>query len=159
MGSFWDPFWDQIGPRGAKMGPREPFRASIYRKTAFANTLTKTCSFSMFWGSRAVQDSLGRPETAPKRHLKSSKTSKKGVKKWTGFLLIFGLLWGQFWGPFWSPNLLKKGTKNGTTFGTRSLRLTGPRMLPKRKINERGEWSQAAGFIFRRRKGGILNGL
>ena len=25
---FWEPSWDQIGPRGAKMGPKEPPRAS-----------------------------------------------------------------------------------------------------------------------------------
>ena len=65
-------------PKEAKMGPRGPSRASKYRKPALANTL-KNQRRSMFLGSKAFQDSLGRPKKAPKRHPKSSNTSKKVI--------------------------------------------------------------------------------
>jgi hypothetical protein len=37
----------------------------------------KLIVFNVFGGSKAVQDSLGRPNNAPKRRLKSSKFFKK----------------------------------------------------------------------------------
>ena len=73
----------------------------------------------MFWGSKAVQDSFGRPKKAPKRHLKSSKTSKnRGPKMdliFTNLLTTFGAILGsilgsksaqkgdQKWDQFWNP--------------------------------------------------------
>jgi hypothetical protein len=40
-----DAFWDQIGPRGAKMGPRGASRAPKYRKPKFAKNLEKQLVF------------------------------------------------------------------------------------------------------------------
>ena len=45
---FWEPFWDQIGPRGAKMAPRGPSRAPKYRKPTFAKTLKNNWFFKVF---------------------------------------------------------------------------------------------------------------
>ena len=55
---FWNAFWDQIGPRGAKMDPRGPSRDPKYRKPAFAKTLKNLLFFEGFWSSKAFQDSL-----------------------------------------------------------------------------------------------------
>ena len=60
-----------------------------------------------------------------------------------------GTVLGSFWRAiFESKNRLNKGTKTGTGFGTCSLRFSGVRKTPKRKINERGEKRKAAGQIY-----------
>ena len=109
----------------------------------------------MLWGSKAVQDSLRRPKKAPKRHLKSSKTSKNRGPKVDLILTNCGTTFGAILESILESKSAQKGTRNGTTFGTRFPRVIGPRELPEREINERGERSQAAGFICRKRKGGI----
>ena len=56
----------------------------------------------MLLGSKAVQDSLGRPKKTPKRHLKSSKTWKnRGPKKdlkFTNFWITLGAILGSILG-------------------------------------------------------------
>ena len=60
--------WAYEGPRWALRGP---LRSSKSQQPAFAKTIKKTF-FDGFWGSKAIQDSLGRPKKAPKRRLKST---------------------------------------------------------------------------------------
>ena len=66
----------------------------------------------MFWGSKAVQDSLGRPKKAPKRHLKSSKTLKKQNLK---INRIFTNCWTAFGAICWSKSA-QKGDQKGDRF-------------------------------------------
>ena len=63
------PFGDQIGPRGAKMGPREPFRASTYRKIAFAKTLENHLFFKVFGGPRPSRTASEDPRRLPRGYL------------------------------------------------------------------------------------------
>ena len=55
LGTFGDSFWDQIGPRRAKMRPRGPPRASKYRKHAFVNTFKKQVFYNVFGEGRPRQ--------------------------------------------------------------------------------------------------------
>ena len=68
---------------------------------------------------------------------------------WSLFCQVFR----QFRCPSRGQDRLKKGTKNGTSFGTCSLRHSGVRKSPKRKINERGGKWKAVGNILSSRKG------
>ena len=69
MEPFGDAFWDQIGPRGAKMGPRGPSKASKYRKPAFAKTLKKRLFFKAFGGPRPSKTASEDPRRVPRGYL------------------------------------------------------------------------------------------
>ena len=66
---FWEPFWDQIGPRGAKMGPRGPSRAPKYRKPTFAKTLKNRWFFKVFGGPRPSKTASKDPKRLPRGYL------------------------------------------------------------------------------------------
>ena len=66
---FWEPFWDQIGPRGAKMSPRGPSRAPKYRKPTFAKTLKNHLFFKVFGGPRPSKTSSKDPKSLPRGYL------------------------------------------------------------------------------------------
>ena len=66
---FWEPFWDQIGPRGAKMGPRGPSRAPNYRKPNFAKTLKNHWFFKVFGGPRPSKTASKDPKRLPRGYL------------------------------------------------------------------------------------------
>ena len=66
----------------------------------------------MFWGSKAVQDSLGRLKKASKRHLKSSKT-KQGSKHGLYFCQFLDHFWSYFGDHFGVQIYLKRGPKMG----------------------------------------------
>ena len=123
FGAILGPFWDQIGSRGVRMRPRRPSRASKYPKPPFTITL-KTVSFCLrFWGSKAVQDSLGRPKKAPKRHHRSD---------FYNFLEYF---WSRFWfyfsGPKSGPKRDPKSHQKWNQFWNSSLRLSEVALTPK----------------------------
>ena len=66
---FWEPSWDQIGPRGAKMGPRGPPRASKYRKPAFTKTFKNHLFFKVFGGPGPSKTAPEDPRRLPRRYL------------------------------------------------------------------------------------------
>ena len=66
---FWEPSWDQIGPRGAKMGPRGPPRASKYRKPAFTKTFKNHLFFKLFGGPRPSKTASKDPKRLPRGYL------------------------------------------------------------------------------------------
>ena len=66
---FWEPFWDQIGPRAAKMGPRGPPRASKYRTPAFTKTLKNHRLFKVFAGPRPCKTASEEPRRLPRGYL------------------------------------------------------------------------------------------
>ena len=66
---FWEPFWDQIGPRGAKMGPRGPSRAPKFRKPTFAKTLKNHWFFKVFGGPRPSKTASKDPKSLPRGYL------------------------------------------------------------------------------------------
>ena len=66
---FWEPFCDQIGPRGAKMDPRGPSRASKYRKLTFAKTLKNHCFSKVFGGPRPSKTATEDPRRLPRGYL------------------------------------------------------------------------------------------
>ena len=80
--SFWGPFWDQIGPREAKMNPRGPSRASKSQKPSFSKTFKNPLVFYRFLATEASQESLKRPKMAPKRHPKNPRPQKIGIQNW-----------------------------------------------------------------------------
>ena len=54
---FWEPFWDQIGPR-SQDEPKRAIKSPKVTKTYKTKKLKKTFFFSGFWGSKAFQDSI-----------------------------------------------------------------------------------------------------
>ena len=66
---FWEPSWDQIGPRGAKMGPRGPPRASKYRKPAFTKTVKNHEFSKVFGGPRPSKTASEVPRRLPRDYL------------------------------------------------------------------------------------------
>ena len=87
---FWEPFWDQIGPRGAKMGPRGPSRAPKYRKPTSAKTLKNHRFFKVF----------GRP--------RPSKIASKDLKKLSrGYLGLLEAILSHL-GAIWKTRALKR---------------------------------------------------
>ena len=66
---FWEPFWDQISPRGAKMSPRGPSRAPKYRKHTTPKTLKNRCFFQVFGGPRPSKTAFKDPNRLPKGYL------------------------------------------------------------------------------------------
>jgi len=66
---FWNAFWDQIGPRGAKMDPRGPSRDPKYRKPAFAKTLKNHWFFKVFGGPRPSKTASEDPRRVPRGYL------------------------------------------------------------------------------------------
>ena len=67
--SFWRSFWDQIGPRGAKMSPIGPSRAPKYRKPTFAKTLKNHWFFNVFGGPRTSKTASEDPRRLPRGYL------------------------------------------------------------------------------------------
>ena len=65
---FWETFWDQIGPRGAKMSPRGSSRAPKYRKHTTPN-LKKQVFFSGFGGPRPSKTAFKNPKRLPRGYL------------------------------------------------------------------------------------------
>jgi hypothetical protein len=122
LGSFWgafgELFWDQIGQRGAQMGPRGPSRSAKYRKHAFAKRF-KNQWFLRLLGVRGRPRQLLKTKNAPERlswatqgHLEPSwgHVGSKSFQVSSGSLgLCPGL---AVLGPF--------GVHLGTHFGTRS---------------------------------------
>ena len=84
-GPFWGAFWDQIGPRRGEDGPKSATKSFKDPKSCICKKLKKPSVFEGFWGPEASQERLRKPQKAPKRDLKSSKTSKNMKKNVTGF--------------------------------------------------------------------------
>ena len=66
---FWEPFWDQIGPRGAKMSPRGPSRAPKYRKHTTPKTLKNHWFFQVFGGPRPSKTASKDQKMLPRGYL------------------------------------------------------------------------------------------
>ena len=106
-GPFWGPFWDQIGPRRGQDGPKRATKSFKDLKSCICKKLKKPSVFQGFWGPEASQQ---RPMKAPKRHTKSSKTSKTRDPKMDpqiiNFWTKFGPILGSIFGPEWAPKLV-----------------------------------------------------
>ena len=66
---FWEPLWDQIGPRGAKMSPRGPSRAPKYRKHTTPKTMKNHWFFQVFGGPRPSKTAYKDPKRLPRGYL------------------------------------------------------------------------------------------
>ena len=69
------------------MGPREPSTASKRPNTCICKNIKILQDFADF-ESKAIQDSIGRPKKATKRHLNSFENLKKGSHEWDHFLFV-----------------------------------------------------------------------
>ena len=114
--NFGEPFWDQMGLRRAKMGSKRPIKSFKVAKTCICKNLKKQYVFHGFWASKAVQDSLGRPKKAPKRHLKSSKGFKKVDPKMEPILTTYWTTFGALLGPILEPKSAPEGDQKWDHF-------------------------------------------
>ena len=142
-----------LGPDRPKRGQDEPKRTIKSFKES-KNCIFKKVVFALdihhFFVLRASQKRIKRPKKAPKRHPKNSKTPKKGPK--IGPKNYNKL--DQFWGNLGKKNGKQKN-KNGSIFGTPFPRISGVQIMPRQKVNERGEKRVVTGIILYKRKGGI----
>ena len=79
LDSLWGLFSDQIGPRGAKMGPTWPSRAPKSRKPAFAKTLKNMLFFNVFGvqGRRKPQKAQEDTQEVPEELQTLTKQKKR----------------------------------------------------------------------------------
>ena len=89
LGPFWLHFRSQIGPGRAKTAPKEVSRELQSRENVSFKKTKKHVVVLGFWGPEASQERLRKPQKAPKRDLKSSKTSKNMKKTHDRFLNSF----------------------------------------------------------------------
>ena len=120
-GPLWGRFWDQIGPRRGEDGPKRATKSFKDPKSCICKNLKTTFVFSGFWAPEASQERLQRPMKAPKRHPKSSKTSKtrdpKMNPKNIKFLNNFGLILAAILGSNGLQNRSKTAFWGGAVFG------------------------------------------
>ena len=64
--NFGDPFWDQMGLRGAKMGSKRPIKSFKVAKTCICKNLKKTFVFYVFGLPRPSKTALGDPRRLPR---------------------------------------------------------------------------------------------
>ena len=105
-------FWTisaQDGPRLAQEGHQELQRIeNLHLQKSLKNKFV-----FRFLGSKADQDSLRKPKKAPKRHQKSSRTSKKQESQnGPKFYYFFDKLLDHFGINFWTKICLKTGQPN-----------------------------------------------
>ena len=126
---FWEPFWDQIGPRGAKMSPRGPSRAPKYRKPTTPKKLKNNVFFKVFGGPRSSKTSYKDPKRLPRGYLglleailshlgailktRAFKRAPVGSARATPsprwpILGRFGTIWGLILGAILGPNRPKR---------------------------------------------------
>ena len=143
-----------LGPDRPKRGQDEPKRTIKSFKES-KNCIFKKVVFALdihhFFALRASQKRIKRPKKAPKRHPKNSKTPKKGPK--IGPKNYKKL--DQFWGNLGKKKRQAKKIKNGSIFGAPFPRISGVQIMPRQKLNERGEKPASPGIILSKRKGGI----
>ena len=140
LGTFWTTFGAILGTHFGSDRPKRVIKSLNVPKTCISKNL-KNLVFSIILGSKAFQDSPGRPKKAPKRLPKSCKTLNHGILKCTQKLSSIGPILELFWGSVWDQKVLQNGTKNGTSFGPPLRRHSGVGMLPKRK-NKRDVWKR-----------------
>ena len=121
-GPFGDPFWDQIGPRGAKMGPRGPSRGAKYRKHAICKNL-KNSFFIFLGGPRRSKTASEDARRLPRGYLgllrailshlggmlspRASKITPAACDRALGS--PSWVLSGSIWGPILGPDRPKRG--------------------------------------------------
>ena len=65
--NFGDPFWDQMGLRGAKMGSKRPLKSLKVAKTCICKNIKKNIQFLSFQGRpRQPLEAQEGPQEAPK---------------------------------------------------------------------------------------------
>ena len=112
MELFWDPFWDQIGPRRGQDGPKRAIKSFKDPKSCICKNLKKHSVFKVFGVQRPPKRALGGPRRLPRGTQRAPKPNKKGIQKWTTKLSIFGQVLKPFWGSFLGQNWLQNVTKN-----------------------------------------------
>ena len=137
------------------MSPREPSGASKSQKAAFSKTLKSNVFFFLSFGSKGLprepQEAQEGSQEAPKEiqdpKKKRSKIDQKINKFWTNF---------GFQKSFKNtPKTPKKTTTKLLPYGAPFPHISGVQIMPRQKINERGEKSASPGIILSKRKGGI----
>ena len=133
------------------MNPRGPSRASKSQKTAFSKK----------WFSRGtvgIFSLLGPPKRAsrgPRRLPKDTQRTPRPQKRVPKLDPKIIKKMDQFWGNLRKKNGKQLSTKNRNVFRTPFPRISGIQIMPRQKINERGEKAYSAGIILNLKKGGI----
>ena len=125
------------------MGSKRPIKSFKVAKTCICKNPKKHLVFNCFWGSKAVQDSLGRPKKAPKRRLKSSKGFKKEDPQMQQILAIFWTTVGALLELILRPKSASEGDQKWDHFWNRlAPPLRGPGVAFSGIIREvcKGYW-------------------
>ena len=146
-----EPILGSERPKRAKMSPKEPSGASKNQKPSFSKTLKTMCFFKVFGYrglSRKPQEAEEGSQKAPKKSKtpknRNPKSNPKIIKNWEPI----------FWSPLWNQAQPKSARKK-LDFGSPFPRISGVQIMPRQKINERGEKAFLTEIILYKRKGGI----
>ena len=119
--NFGDPFWDQMGLRGAKMGSKRPIKSFKVPKTCICKKRKKLIVFDGFWGSK-VQGRPRQPWKAQEGSQEAPKElqglQKSGTKNGTNFCNCLNNFWDTL-GPILVPKSAPKGDQKWDQFWNR----------------------------------------
>ena len=87
---FWEPFWDQIGPRRGEDGPKRATKSFKHPKSCICKNLKNNMFFFKIFGvQRPPKRGSRGPRRLPRGTQRAPKPEKNRIQKWTPKLLIF----------------------------------------------------------------------
>ena len=138
-------------PKRAKMSPKEPSGASKNQKPSFSKTLKNQLVFKGFWLQRLLKKASRSPRWLPKDTQKIQDPKNRNPKLIPKIIKKIGT---NFWTHSKTQAQLKKSKKK-SILGTPFPRISGIQIMPRQKVNERGEKTIMTGIILYKRKGGM----
>ena len=138
-------------PKRAKMNPRGPSRASKSQKNNIFKKWVSRGTFTIFSFLGPPKRESRGPRRLPKDTQRTPRPQKRDPKLDPKIIKKIGT---NFWTHSNTQAQLKKSKKK-SILGTPFPRISGIQIMPRQKVNERGEKRVLTGIILYKRKGGI----
>ena len=148
-------FGTQFGIRAAQEGQDEPkrtIRSFKEPKTFIFKNLKKPIGFLKVFGYRGLSRKPQEAQEGSQKAPKKSKTPKNRNPKLRPKIIK---KIGTNFGAHSETQAQQKKNKKKLIFGTPFPRISGIQIMPRQKVNERGEKTIMTGIILYKRKGGI----
>ena len=138
-------------PKRAKMSPKEPSGASKNQKPSFSKTLKNQCVFKGFWLQRLLKKASRGPRWLPKDTRKIQDPKNRNPKLIPKIIKKIG----TYFRTHSKTQAQLKKSKKKSILETPFPRISGIQIMPRQKVNERGEKTASPGIILSKRQGGI----
>ena len=106
----------------------------------------------MVFGYRGLSKKPQEAEEGSQKAPKKSKIPKNRNPKLSPKIIKY---WNQFFGTLSETQAQQKKSKTRSILETPFPRISGIQIMPRQKVNERGEKKASSGIILYKRKGGI----